>query len=388
MKPSKFATMIGALLLVVALAVPAMAQVYNSETPGSLIVFPKFISGKVTIEGVSTPKTQIELSVLCPEGLIACREGLAVKIRLHWVCPGSQEFVDKYICKETDFFLTTTVGATLTFNPDDPFAVGSVGVGGLQNRVEPPECERGFLVAWVVDIFDNPINFNGLIGDVVLREKPASAAAYNAIPIQAIATLAPPAGSQGGTCVPPNAPSSYPARCTDTDGDGALDFDGVEYALLTGKIYAPVRFEDLQNPRVETHLTLLTLDVRSNRSNNPTFVDFDFYNQFESAVSRSHEFICWSEVRLTDIGRSLTAVGRGSPKGLLVSEAAEKGFFAGVFDKIGPVPLLGIVETIERNATGGIVREYSYSMYHDTAPVENRIFVPGGGSGIEFTPNP
>jgi hypothetical protein len=33
------------LLLALGLAMPAVAQVYNSELPGSVIIFPKFIRG-------------------------------------------------------------------------------------------------------------------------------------------------------------------------------------------------------------------------------------------------------------------------------------------------------------------------------------------------------
>ena len=82
-----------AMLLVpaLALAAPAFAQVRpttlsNSQEPGSVIVFPKFIQGAVsTPEGSNMPITELEIGVVCPKGVI-CPEHQPVKIRLHWVC--------------------------------------------------------------------------------------------------------------------------------------------------------------------------------------------------------------------------------------------------------------------------------------------------------------
>ena len=47
-----------------------------------------------------------------------------------------------------------------------------------------------------------------------------------------------------------------------------------------------------------TALTLLTLDVRSNRPNYPTLVDLDFYSENEVLLSTAHEFVCWSQIAL------------------------------------------------------------------------------------------
>src|SRR5687767_7236574 len=92
------------LLLTLGLAMPAMAQVqlYNSETPGSVIVFPKFING-TTASG--EPRSEFEISVNCPSrdanGFCPFAEGTRVKLRAHWVCPSDQQFPNKFICKET-----------------------------------------------------------------------------------------------------------------------------------------------------------------------------------------------------------------------------------------------------------------------------------------------
>jgi hypothetical protein len=53
------------------------------------------------------------------------------------------------------------------------------------------------------------------------------------------------------------------------------------------------------------------LHVRSNRPNNPTFVDLDFFGGNpsnignENQLSTSTEFICWEEVPLTSISADL-----------------------------------------------------------------------------------
>src|SRR6516165_834256 len=82
-----------AVLLVPALslAAPAFAQVRpttlsDSQEPGSVIVFPKFIQGSVVLpEGGTSPISELEIGVVCPKGVI-CPEHEPVKIRFHWVC--------------------------------------------------------------------------------------------------------------------------------------------------------------------------------------------------------------------------------------------------------------------------------------------------------------
>src|SRR5437868_7873291 len=82
------------LIPALALAMPAFAQVRDprlsdSQEPGSVIVFPKFIRGTVAVNGRSTPQTEIEIGAVCPNG-VTCPEHQSIKIRFHWVC-GSTE---------------------------------------------------------------------------------------------------------------------------------------------------------------------------------------------------------------------------------------------------------------------------------------------------------
>src|SRR5262245_1596053 len=114
-------------------AQPANPALNDSEQPGSLIVFPKFISGKTRW---GYPRSEFELSVLCRFGfkepvsgagcLAPYGEGFTVKIRAHWVCPGKEDIKSQFICHESAFALYTPVFGTLSFNPANvgagPFA--------------------------------------------------------------------------------------------------------------------------------------------------------------------------------------------------------------------------------------------------------------------------
>jgi hypothetical protein len=246
----------------------------------------------------------------------------------------------KFVCSETNFDLFTTVKGTLFFGP---------GFGSP----EPP-CAEGYLIVWVIDESGRPIKYDALIGDAIIRDAAGSAGAYNAIPIQAVTGLA-------------------TGDFTDVDGDASLDFDGAtEYKAVTGRIFGTVQYETDDPARVDTFLTLLTLDVKSNRPNLPTFVDLNFYSFDEVLLSTFVEFICYRQVRLTEINRSLTEAVLGR-KGLFESGPAQQVPIFGIDDPAGPVTLLAIVETLERNAGGNVIRQYSYSTYNDSRPVPTKF---------------
>src|SRR3974377_1872159 len=68
-----------------ALATTAFAQVRpttlsDSQEPGSVIVFPKFVQGTVVLpEGGTTPVSVLKLSVVCPKGVV-CPDNQPVNI--------------------------------------------------------------------------------------------------------------------------------------------------------------------------------------------------------------------------------------------------------------------------------------------------------------------
>ncbi len=328
----------------------------DSEQPGSVLVFPKFIRGTINDVQVSGQLvhaiTELQISVVCPKNA-TCGANQAVRLRAHWVCPG---------CTETSFNLETTVGGTLFFNPEGVTVVaGQIAAQVFPNNASTtiplPPCERGYLIVWAVDGGDFAIKFDGLIGDAVIREPtpgcngPCSARGYNAIPIQA-----------GDAVV-------STGDFTDLNGDGALDFDGSEYQAVTGKIFGTVRYESTVVPgAVQTDLTLLTLDVASNRPNPLTSVGLNFFTPDEQFTDAGTSFVCWREQRLTDINAGLTTQRMGR-KGLIVSTFAEQN---GV-----PVTLLGLIETKEffLFPPNTIIRDWSYSLFNDGNPVPT-TFLP------------
>jgi hypothetical protein len=355
------------LLLVPALglATPTFAQVRDtrlsdSQEAGSVIVFPKFIRGTVTVDGVVTPSTEIEVGVVCPAG-VTCPEGQSVKIRFHWVCGSSEASqATSFACKETDFDLFESVNGKLVFNPESMTITGDVA-----HPVPFPECQRGYLIGWVISpANDQPIKFDGLIGDAVLRESGHAVSEYGAIPIQANPALA------NGAAI-----TTVPDLLT---GTASLVFDGGagHYQAVTGAIRADVKFDKDTGtaPFNDTFLTLLTLDVRSNLPNFPVFVPLNFYSEAERLVSTFTEFICWEEVQLQDINANLiqSVLGR---KGLVVSGQAIKTPLNGIFDTAGFVTLLGLVETNEGPTPESRARSYISPVYNNSVPI-GTIFVP------------
>jgi hypothetical protein len=367
----------------------------DSEEPGSVLVFHYFRTGIRTLsftgqEELTVPRTELEISVTCPKelGENGCSKFPAkqdVYLRAHWVCPGYIGVANSgTTCYERDFPLSTTVYGTIYLHtqgespdivqdPESDFFVD-------YEDAPPPPCDEGYLIVWVVDDQGRAIKFDGLIGDAIVRQNYDSASGYNALPIQASSDL-----------------QTY--DLTDLDAPaGDLDFDGREYKAITGKIFGTVRYEaplnpdDIVEPEVEiapppkTKLTLLTLDVKSNRPNNPTFVDLNFYNEEERFISTSFAFVCWGQSRLRDIDDQLHAFfGR---KGLVESTRAHKVAYGGVDDTTGDVTLIGIVTTVELAFYDQ--QEYSYSLYHDSEPVPTAFepigvsnnFNEGGGNNM------
>jgi len=344
-------------------ATPVAAWQNDSEQPGSVLVFPKFIRGTYADPFVTgqtaQARTELEISVVCPKDA-TCGANQAVRLRAHWVCPGSST---NPVCPEASFDLETTVGGTLYFNPEGVVVVAGVITANAfpsnaTTTIPLPPCDKGYLIVWAIDGNDTAIKFDGLIGDGILRDGTdgfpwISGRGYNAIPIQA-----------GDGVVSTGDP-------TDLNGDGHLDFDGNEYQMITGTIFGTVRYEHLEaapEGPVETDLTLLTLDVASNRPNALTSVGLNFFTTGEDLNDAGTSFYCWREQRLTNILASLTTQNMGR-KGLVASTHAEQN---GV-----PVTLLGIIETKEFYMLFPTVisRDYSYSLFNDSDAVAT-IFQP------------
>jgi hypothetical protein len=350
-----------ALITAFALVKPALAAnrtSNDSQEPGSVIVFPKFIRGAVDVDSLMSPKTEIEVGVVCPTGVV-CPDDQSVNIMFHWVCPGGIVFTPGtsaiLACEETGFVVTATVNGKVVFSPD------GVSYDGVTNIVVPAaDCPRGYLIGWVDS--GGPIKFDGLIGDAVIRISSTAVSAYSAIPIQADPGLM----HQDPITLGPG---------------GALVFDGGagHYEALTGVIKGDVKYAR-QGPLGvggtfnDTFLTLLTLDVRSNLVNPQIFVDFAFFGGNPSAfgnenpLSTSASFFCWGEFQLdTDINENLQQAVMGR-NGVFVSGPAQTA--SGV-----PVTLLGLVEVHEGPAPKPLDRLYFTIVSNDSVPVPTS-FVP------------
>jgi hypothetical protein len=333
---------------------------------GSAIVFRKFISGSVMTGTGIVPATEIHIHVFCPLGA-TCTDDQQVRIRAHWVCPGSQSPNTSFICEDTDFELTVPINGMAVFNPANIVMLGSNFVS-----VPVPPCPRGFLIAYVVDDFGRPIGFNALKGDVTLRE---SGSAMSPLP---------------GITIPANQNTGAPLLL---GTDGALIFDGVaghyfnqvptasgSEPLLTSKIRQNTLFAKKLGPTPPggfptAFITLLTLDVRSNRPNLPTFVPLNFFNEDGRRIGTGTEFVCWTERRLDAIDPNLTFEEMGTRWGVVFSGEAMKFPWLGISDIPGPVTLLGLIEVVEGPVPGTATRSFIFGL-SPVNPATSTNFLP------------
>jgi hypothetical protein len=328
----------------------------DSEEPGSVIVFHKFLTGTVDNgDGTLRPRSDFEISVTCPPDLsigtvpaeVACQllkndpvvagsvAFTMVNIHFHWVCPGTGPGAPTILgtCPETDFIVKTTIFGTVHINPEN--------LDPKTHVVNPPPCPAGYLIGWVEDDAGLPNAFNALIGDAVLRPSPVTEVfAYNGIPIQ----------------------STRPSDVFPVSTNGTLPFDGTTgYKAVTGKIFGSVRYED---SNTQTFLTLLTLDVNSNRINYPVNVDLEFYNEGETLASTATTFICWEEVELSSLDSRLTN---------LTTFFGTKGLVRSVTTPTRT--LLGIIDTHEAIPNSDpLFRGWAYSLYNDSVPVPTTFY--------------
>ena len=299
------------------------------DVAGSVIVFPKFQRGTVAVDGVTRPQTEIEVRARCPSGA-TCPEDEPVKIRFHWVCPASGELASKYVCRESDFDVRLLVNGSALFNPEDPKLLGNT-----LGSVAP--CPSGYLIGWVINPdSERPIKYDGLTGSAILRQGGATHS-YEAFAIQAEPNLA-----------------ARAAIATDIDprtGTPALVFDGGpgHYQAIAGAVPANLEYRRLSGPLSSkaAFLILLTLDVRLNRPNYPTFIDLEFRSSQGARASTAWDFRCWSEIRSPNIDAEFTLAGARTRNAVILAGQAIKVPFGGISDIPGPVTLLGLVPTDE-----------------------------------------
>jgi hypothetical protein len=380
MLSKKQITLLFFVVLTFAIATPSVAWAGNvlndSQEPGSVLVFPLFERGTVpcppdlpygcTPMTGTLPRTSFEISVVCPNGA-TCTDQQDVDIHFEWVCGGAFAGV---LCSERNFILNTTVNGTIRFNPNGGTCQPAPGFTNPEGcgTIPVPQCSEGYLIAWVVNESGQPIKFDGLIGDAVLRESSTAVTAYNAIPIQAAPALA------TGALVP-------------LGPGGALRFDGTGYAEVTGTIIGSVQLDFVNAAgfdQDQTSLVLLTLDTISNRFNFPVNVDLNFYNEGEQPNSNPFLFTCFAETgSLFGTFGLESSFSPGTGKALVQSINAEKVPVLGITDTAGPVTLLGLVITRECDPAAascvtfvpGVgtepspLRNFAYPLLNDSKPV-------------------
>ena len=340
------------------LATPAYAflpaGLSDSGQPGSIIVYPKFVNmPAVTVDGNTVPRTEIEIGAVCPPAFVAagnaCAEHQQVTVHFQWVCPGA-EGVNSNICRVSDFDVVLSVDGKLAFPAD----------GSLINSNSPvvpaAPCPRGYLIGQASS--DQPANFDGLVGNAVIRGPNLTA------------------GPQAGSSTTVSAYQAITIQAGTT---------------ITGTQIGDVRFDKttpsapLPNVLSETFLTFLTLNVRPNQPNNPTFVPLDFWNEssaqpstnpnFERLLSGFLEFVCWDQVQLSTIDPNLTQAFMGTRKGVVIAGSAQKIQNGAPGDSTGAVTLIGLVETIEGTAANSFQeRKYDFNMSTDGIPVAFQPF--------------
>jgi hypothetical protein len=329
----------------------------TSEEPGSVLVFPKFLKGTVAVDGTTKPQTEIEVRVRCPSGA-TCTEDEPVKIRFHWVCPGNPDKASNYVCKEADFDVGLSVDGKGSFNPENPNPREN-GVGSVA------PCSRGYLIGWVISpVTERPIKYDGLTGSAILRDGSGVIQSYQAFAIQADRNLA-----------------DRTDIATDIDprtGVPALVFDGGpgHYQAVAGAVPKNLEYHKLTGPLAsgEAFLILLTLDVRLNRPNYPTFIDLDFRSDQGVRASTSWNFRCWTEIENPNIDTNFTLSGARTRNAVVISGQATKVPFGGVSDIPGPVTLLGLVPTDEGSGGGTMDPAYIVQRFDSGKPTT--VFVP------------
>jgi hypothetical protein len=353
-----------AFFLGIALApvIPSFAQapeaiLRTSEEPGSVIVFPKFTKGTAVVGGTTSPRTEIEVDARCPNG-VTCSEEKPVTVRFHWVCPGSEDADAKYLCKETDFDVAIPIDGKAPLNPEDPQLAA-------KNPGASPPCPSGYLIGWVISpATGKPIKFDALTGSAILRDGGGAPQSYRAFAIQADRNLADRA--EIATDIDPRT------------GTPALVFDGGagHYQTVAGAVPTNLEYRKLTGPLSsnQAFLILLTLDVRVNRPNYPTFVDLDYRSDLGIRASTSWNFICWTEIQHPNIDANFTLAGAQNRNGVVLAGRAMKVPYAGISDIPGPVTLLGLVPTAE--GRGRLTTEPAYIVQRFDGSKPTTVFVP------------
>lgn len=242
----------------------------DDSAPGSLLLFPEYISGGGgTISLITVTNTDPLLSV-----------------STMWF------YVDGNQCTEFNRVHHFTPGDTLTL------------VASFDN----PNQGEGYLAVWAVDEFNRPIAFNNLIG-AYSRLNGISAITLTMEPVAFLALS--PAGS-----------------LTDLNQDGQRDLDGLEYSMAPARLSYP-RFIGQRADR-QSELVLLNMTGGLGYT---AVVNFLIYNDNEEVFSSQFTLQCWERTPLSNISgvfneSFLTGFTNQDPSEPLGFPSVETGWFS------------------------------------------------------------
>ena len=204
---------------------PRAASAQSSDLGGgSCLVFPYFDStaGSGTLITITNRN---DSEVYCPE-----KDVTAGLVSLHFV------YINGTTGDEYDTYELLTPGDTTTYVVDKHNP--TLGEGWLVVTAwEPGARQWGY-----------PVDFDSLIGSAIVVESALDLLwSYQAFAFDAL-------------------PDSDPCDFlpTDADGDGAIDFDGVEYAQFPSEIFVDAFFEE--GPTIANQLSLISMADRAHTS--------------------------------------------------------------------------------------------------------------------------
>jgi hypothetical protein len=356
------------------------AGLADTSEPGSVLVYQKFQTGTVTVDAgtaaaTTQPRSLIELGAVCPTdvgGNCGSEDELVVRVEFHWVTPpqpdnAGNHFSSPGICQENNFFANLTFNGKVWFTPNGDVVHGDPNPLGSVEVVPAAPGIRGYLIGWVVNLglnnggsvtwtqpHDRPIRLDALIGDAVMRTTSASLTGYKALGIQGD-----PRTNEG---------QPLTAATQNNLGQTSLPFTGLPgaYQEVTGQLSGDVVYaSDVTPPFADTQLILLTLDVLSSQTNQPTFVNVNFYTPGQVPVSETLSFTCWGQINLTTIDPSLTREALGQRGVFTTSQAFNSGSPA------GEVTMLGLVQVTEGAipGPGNSTRSYTIPVFNNSIPI-------------------
>jgi hypothetical protein len=242
-----------AALVVLALAPSALA---DGRKPGSVLVFPVHRSGSTFVTIVSVTNTNT-----LPMNPVSFGGATTAHYEYVNTVANPMDPQIPLMCIVFDRYEFLTPADTFSVLTSCHNAITSAG-------------QEGYLVVSAQDpyLFDTPWNFNWLVGSELVINASGGMYSVNAIPFKAV---------------------NNDGLATDLNGNGALDFDGVEYEGIPDVLYID-NFVALAG----SQLALVSLTGGPMATN---MVYFDVWNDNEYPMSTTKLMGCWFDQPLVNV---------------------------------------------------------------------------------------